>query len=120
MLAGPLAGVLLDRFDRKRVMIASDLVRAVVALGFILTVNRTEHLAALRAQRAADAGLAVLHQRARRHSALHRHQRGTAHRQLADPDHAVDHALARRVSGRRQRDAVRLSAGPSWSIRSRF
>ena len=42
MLAGPLAGVVLDRFDRKRVMIASDLMRAVVALGFILTVNRTE------------------------------------------------------------------------------
>ncbi|MDR3700713.1 MAG: MFS transporter [Candidatus Sulfopaludibacter sp.] len=39
MLAGPLAGVVLDRFDRKRVMIASDLVRAVVAGGFILTVN---------------------------------------------------------------------------------
>ncbi len=42
ILAGPLAGVLLDRFDRKRMMIASDLLRAVVALGFILTVNRTE------------------------------------------------------------------------------
>jgi MFS family permease len=42
ILAGPLAGVLLDRFDRQRMMIASDLVRAVVALGFILTVDRTE------------------------------------------------------------------------------
>jgi len=42
MLVGPLAGVLLDRMDRKRVMIASDLVRAVVALGFILTVHRRE------------------------------------------------------------------------------
>lgn len=41
ILMGPLAGVLLDRFDRKRIMIASDLVRAVVALGFILVV--TEH-----------------------------------------------------------------------------
>ena len=39
VLAGPLAGVILDRFDRKRVMIASDLVRAVVALAFILTVK---------------------------------------------------------------------------------
>jgi MFS family permease len=35
---GPVAGVLLDRFDRKRIMIASDLIRAVVALGFILTL----------------------------------------------------------------------------------
>jgi MFS family permease len=40
MLAGPLAGVILDRFDRKRIMIASDLIRAVVAMLFILTVNR--------------------------------------------------------------------------------
>lgn len=42
MLAGPLAGVVLDRMDRKRVMILSDLIRAVVALGFILTVNRPD------------------------------------------------------------------------------
>lgn len=36
---GPMAGVLLDRFDRKRIMIASDIVRAFVALGFILAVT---------------------------------------------------------------------------------
>jgi MFS family permease len=36
VMAAPLAGVLLDRMDRKRIMIASDVVRAVLALGFIL------------------------------------------------------------------------------------
>jgi len=36
---GPMAGVLLDRFDRKRIMIASDLTRAVIALGFILALT---------------------------------------------------------------------------------
>ena len=41
VLAGPVAGVVLDRLDRKRVMIASDLIRAVVAAGFILTVDRS-------------------------------------------------------------------------------
>ena len=35
LAAGPIAGVLLDRLDRKHVMIASDLFRAVIALGFI-------------------------------------------------------------------------------------
>ncbi|MCS7026321.1 MAG: MFS transporter [Bryobacteraceae bacterium] len=39
ILAGPIAGVLLDRWDRKRVMIASDLVRAAVALSFIYTLQ---------------------------------------------------------------------------------
>ena len=42
VLAGPVAGVALDRFDRKRIMIASDLVRAAVALGFILAVRRPD------------------------------------------------------------------------------
>lgn len=40
VVAGPIAGVVLDRMDRRRVMLASDLVRAVVAMAFILTVNR--------------------------------------------------------------------------------
>src|SRR5580698_510417 len=35
----PLAGVVLDRFNRKRIMLASDLIRAVVALGFLLTLH---------------------------------------------------------------------------------
>jgi MFS family permease len=40
MLAGPVAGVLLDRMDRRRIMLASDLVRAVVALGFVVTIHQ--------------------------------------------------------------------------------
>jgi MFS family permease len=36
--AGPIAGVLLDRLDRKRIMIISDLTRAVIALLFIFAI----------------------------------------------------------------------------------
>jgi len=39
ILIGPLAGVVLDRFDRKRVMIASDLARAVIAAAFVFTIH---------------------------------------------------------------------------------
>src|SRR6202162_1884602 len=39
VMAGPLAGVVLDRLDRKKIMIVSDLIRAVVALGFILAIS---------------------------------------------------------------------------------
>ena len=39
VLAGPVAGVALDRLDRKRVMLSSDLVRAVVALAHILLLT---------------------------------------------------------------------------------
>lgn len=39
VLVGPFAGVLLDRFDRRRVMIASDLVRGFIALAFILAIG---------------------------------------------------------------------------------
>jgi len=42
MLAGPLAGVTLDRFDRKRVMIASDLIRTVVAAAFIYAAKHPD------------------------------------------------------------------------------
>ena len=39
VMAGPVAGILLDRMDRKRIMIASDLVRAILAAGFMITVR---------------------------------------------------------------------------------
>ena len=42
VMAGPLAGVVLDRLDRKQIMIVSDLIRAVVALGFILAISRND------------------------------------------------------------------------------
>src|SRR5438270_13921912 len=35
ILAGPVAGVALDRFDRRKIMLASDLVRSAIALAFI-------------------------------------------------------------------------------------
>lgn len=38
VLAGPIAGVLLDRMDRKRIMIISDLVRAAMAILFIFGI----------------------------------------------------------------------------------
>ncbi len=39
ILAGPVAGVVLDRWDRRRIMIASDLIRCLVALAFIITLT---------------------------------------------------------------------------------
>lgn len=39
LVAAPLAGVVLDRLDRRRVMIASDLIRAAVAAAHLLLLN---------------------------------------------------------------------------------
>ena len=111
ILAGPLAGVLLDRFDRKRMMIASDLVRAVVALGFILTVNRTETwliyllsgLLMLASPFFTSGRAAILPSIATKEE-LHTANSLTQTTQWTTLSH-------RRVSGRRQRDAVRLQMG---------
>jgi MFS family permease len=45
-LFGPLAGVVVDRVDRRRVMIAADISRAVLALGFLLA-NMTGKLSVI-------------------------------------------------------------------------
>jgi MFS family permease len=42
-LLGPVAGVVADRFDRRKVLIVSDVLRAGIVLGFLL-VDRPEHL----------------------------------------------------------------------------
>jgi MFS family permease len=41
-LIGPLAGVVVDRFDRRRIMIAADLVRGTLILGLLLVRNAGE------------------------------------------------------------------------------
>src|SRR6267142_2236695 len=43
MVFAPLAGMVADRFDRRKVMIASDLVRAVIVLGFF-TIDSPQEL----------------------------------------------------------------------------
>lgn len=42
-IVGPLAGVFIDRWNVKRTMIASDLIRAVLILGLVF-VTRLEHI----------------------------------------------------------------------------
>lgn len=39
IVVGPVAGVFVDRWDRRRVMLASDLIRAVLVLGFIFVAS---------------------------------------------------------------------------------
>ena len=44
LLLRPISGVLADRFDRKRLLILSDLVRALAVLGLLFTTNGPEYL----------------------------------------------------------------------------
>ena len=92
VLAAPVAGVVLDRFDRRKVMIASDLIRAVVAIAFIATIHQPRPwllytLSALLmfASPFFTSGRSAI-------LPSHRHRRRTAHGQLADADDRVDDA----------------------------
>ena len=44
LLMRPLAGVLADRFDRKRLLIVSDLLRALAVLGLLFTTRSPDYL----------------------------------------------------------------------------
>jgi MFS family permease len=106
VMAGPLAGVVLDRLDRKRIMIVSDLIRAVVALGFILAISSHSSwplyvLSALLmfASPFFTSGRSAILPTIASKDELH------------NADHRLDHAYARSVPGRRQRCTVRLPMG---------
>ena len=111
VLAGPLAGVTLDRLDRRTVMIASDLVRAVVALAFVLTVHQPKpwllySLSGLLmfASPFFSSGRAAILPRIASKDELH-----TA--ELADADDPVDDDHDWHAARRVQRGALRLYRG---------
>ncbi|HEX5709243.1 MAG TPA: MFS transporter [Pyrinomonadaceae bacterium] len=64
---GPVAGVVADRLDRRRVMIAADVLRAVLALGFLLA-DRLQSLAVIYAVAASLFAVASFFSSARRAS----------------------------------------------------
>lgn len=45
IVVGPIAGVFVDRWDRRRVMLAADLLRAVIVLGFVIAAVSGQLLA---------------------------------------------------------------------------
>ena len=64
VVLGPLSGVVADRFNRRRVMILSDVLRAVVVLGFLL-IRRPEHVWMIYALTVAQLALSAFFEPAR-------------------------------------------------------
>ncbi len=110
-MAGPVSGVLLDRWDRRRIMIASDLVRAVIALAFVLTIHQPRPWLLYVLSAGLMFASPFFTAAPRFHSADHRQHRTTARRELAHPNHAMGHAHGRHAPGRLQRGNPRLLLG---------
>ena len=99
-LASPLAGLLADRFDRKRLMIAADLARAAVVLGF-LVVDREAELPLLYGLIALQMMIGAVFVPARSAAVPQHHQpAGAADRQRALRRHLVGAAGGRRGARR--------------------
>ncbi len=111
VIAGPFAGVILDRLDRRRIMIASDLVRAVLAAAFVFTIPQQSPLAALWPERRAHVRFSLLHGGTGGHSAHHRHPGRTACCELIDTDYAWATLTAGYAARRLWRGASRLHLG---------
>ena len=78
-LASPLAGVLVDRVNRRRAMIGADLLRAVVVLGLPICAVGLGPTAALHPRRPADDDWGDLPAGQVRLGAQHHHPGRTAH-----------------------------------------
>ena len=116
VMAGPIAGVVLDRFDRKKIMIASDLIRAVVALAFIATMHQPRPwLLYLLSGLLMFASPFFTSGRAAILPTIASPTRA-AHRQLADADHAMGHADRGHDAGGLERGQTRLPVGVHYQF----
>ena len=96
---GLVAGTYVDRLDRRRIMLASDLLRAVVVLGFILVGSAADPLAPLRPRLRPVVDRDVLRPGPRRDPAAGRPAR---------------RASSRRTRWPRRRGSCRASSAPRW------
>ena len=108
LIAGPVAGVVLDRMDRRRVMVLSDMVRAVIALLFVLAVWRhSTPLLLLLSALLMFASPFFTSGRASILPVLASKERA-AHCEFIDADDSVDVRCDRIVSWRRSVEGIRL------------
>ena len=114
-LFGPVAGVVVDRVSRRRVMIAADLLRAALALGFLLA-DRAHSLAVIYAVGASLFSVSAFFNAAKRASVpnlVARHGRAAGGQLALGLDDGRHHR--RRLRARRHRRHPRSAATPSSS-----